>query len=61
MDPDAALNEARHALNYHDLTTARDHLMDISNWIDIGGYVPAYFYEVLDQYNDLERTLSADL
>lgn len=59
MDPIAALAAARQAIQDTDITTARDHLTDITNWINIGGFVPDGYYTVLDEYSDLERELSA--
>lgn len=58
MDPDATLANVRQMIFETDLLTARLHLEDLLNWINIGGYVPAGFYEVLDEFNTLERELS---
>lgn len=54
MDPDTALRNAAQALSEHDLDTARLYLDDIMNWINIGGYTPDGFHDVLDEYNSME-------
>lgn len=58
MCPDTSLAAARQAIFETDLIRAKDHLTDISNWINNGGFIPDGFYRVLDKYNDLERELA---
>ncbi len=56
--PDIALELALYAINSTDLSTARERLKEVDEWVSGGGYVPANYAYVLDRYNDLEVSQS---
>lgn len=56
--PDIALELALYAINSTDLSTARERLKEVDEWVAGGGYVPTNYAYVLDRYNDLEVSQS---
>lgn len=52
--PDIALELALYAINSTDLSTARERIKEVDEWVAGGGYVPTNYAYVLDLYNDLE-------
>lgn len=56
--PDIALELALYAINSTDLSTARERLREVDEWVSGGGYVPTNYAYVLDRYNDLEVSQS---
>lgn len=55
--PDIALELALYAINSTDLSTARERIKEVDEWVAGGGYVPTNYAYVLDRYNDLEASL----